>query len=55
MPLQIWFWMLMALWIIFGFWRFRGDPNPAPLWGGHLLIFLLIGTLGWQVFGAAVK
>jgi hypothetical protein len=54
MPIQIAFWILMLLGLIFGV--FNG---PAPFsWRGSapsLILFLLIGILGWQVFGAALK
>lgn len=44
----------MLLWLVFGI--FNG---PAPFsWrtsGGNLILFLLIGILGWAQFGAALK
>ncbi len=56
MQLSLLFWILMLLWAIFGvFPTFpRGtDPKYWPF-AGSLLLFILIGVLGWQVFGAAV-
>ena len=56
MTLQFWFWIIMALWLVFGFWRARAVGDQLyPFWGGHLLVFLLFAILGWQIFGAPVK
>ena len=59
MTLQIWFWLFMALWLIFGFWRNYSSPvTGQPLFigiGGHVLSFILFAILGWQVFGSPVK
>jgi len=55
MTLQIWFWLCMFLWLIFGAWKAWGEANPYPIIGGHLLQFFLFVILGWQVFGAPVK
>lgn len=53
------FWILMILWLIFGFIAWwpagvGGYSSYYPL-GGHLLIFVLFALLGWQAFGAPVK
>lgn len=49
------FWLLMLLWLIFGFvwyWPRGTPPSPAyPAIGGHVLIFLLFLLLGLAVFG----
>ncbi len=45
------FWLLMLLWLIFGFvffWPMGGSWYPV---GGNLLLFVLLGLLGWKVFG----
>ena len=57
MTLQIWFWLLMALWVLFGFWRERGNPTPNwPLWaGGTAIQFFLFLMIGWKVFGSPVN
>ena len=53
MPLSYIFWILMLLWLLWSL--------PFNKWGGtypyagNLLLFVLFGLLGWQVFGAAVK
>jgi hypothetical protein len=46
------FWILMILWLIFGLWA------AWPLgwgFGSTALLFILLGLLGWQVFGPVVK
>jgi len=59
MTLQVWFWVLYVVSLVFSFWAGYGaDPgNPYPYkrWGGNLLFYLLIGILGWATFGSPVK
>lgn len=55
MPLGVLFWVLMLLWLIFGFWQWRpvlGGPaaSYAPF-GGHILLWILLFIIGWRVFG----
>jgi len=57
MSLDAWYWIVIVLWIIVGFWRERTSPNPNwPAWGGwafvQLVLFVLIGL---RVFGSPVK
>ena len=57
MPLSILFWVIYLMSIVFGWWGFY---EPAqPLWyrrfGGYVTLWILVGVLGWQVFGPAVK
>lgn len=51
------FWILMLLWLFFGFWTLRPapgqNPNYLPL-GGNLLLFILLAILGWHAFGAPI-
>ncbi len=56
MSLDVLFWMLMIIWLIFGFWV-DNQPTPAPFLRGsrHFLLFVLFGILGWRVFGPAIK
>lgn len=54
MPLAVLFWVLMVVWLVFGFWS-RPQPSPPFWWGGWLLNFVLFAILGWQVFGPAVR
>jgi hypothetical protein len=51
------FWVLMILWLIFGF---AWNSNQAMfgswgLWGNWLLLFVLFLILGWKVFGPVVQ
>jgi len=52
------FWVLMICWLLFGLWAFwpsGGGPNGYRPIGFNTLLFVLLGLLGWQTFGAAVK
>jgi len=55
MTLSVLFWVLYIVSLVFGGWAYwpASGGNMRPL-GGTLLIFILIGILGWQVFGAAI-
>lgn len=59
MNLGIWYWLLMALWLLFGlifFWP--ASYGSVVVWyplGGNLLLFILLLILGIQVFGSPVK
>ena len=46
------FWILMILWLIFGFWSnyTPGAFNVRPF-GGHILLWVLLFLLGLEVFG----
>jgi len=51
MSLGLAFWILMLIWLVFGIgWHF-GWFGPLAPFGGVLLLFILLGLLGWQVFG----
>jgi len=57
MALGLAFWILMLLWLVFGFWSNWSNfaqGQFAPL-GGSLLLFILLLLLGWQAFGAPVQ
>jgi hypothetical protein len=58
MTIGLLFWILMLIWLIFGFVVNWGWPNTVPatygIWGHSLLLFILLGLLGWQAFGAPV-
>jgi hypothetical protein len=56
MTMALIFWILMLLWLVFGFIVQTGRlPAPYIGWGNTLLLFILFLLLGWQVFGAPVK
>lgn len=56
MPMGLLFWILMLIWLVFGVYRDwpRGDGNYVPL-GNSLLLFVLIGLLGWAAFGPPLR
>lgn len=57
MTLDVWFWILMVLWLVLGFYAeyVPGQPYPWPRGGRHLLMFLAVLVLGLRVFGGPVK
>ncbi len=54
MPLAILFWVLMIVWLVFGFIN-RPTPALPYYWPNTLINFVLFAVLGWAVFGAAIK
>jgi hypothetical protein len=49
------FWILMLLWAVFGLaWHFAMF-GPVAIWGLALIPFLLLGLLGWAVFGPPLQ
>lgn len=57
MTLQVWFWIIMALWFVIGLYADYVPGQPYPYFRGarHVLVFILFVIIGWQVFGAPVK
>lgn len=53
MPIQYIFWMIFIIAVLFGF----ASYDRATGWKGAwpLVVFVLIGILGWEAFGSAVK
>lgn len=49
----IWFWIIFVICALFGGWSLRGQP--PHFWGGGLVLFILIGLLGWGVFGPPIR
>ncbi len=56
MTTQLLFWVLMLLWLILGIAPTFPRGTDAKYWpfAGSLLLFILIGLLGWKVFGPAI-
>jgi hypothetical protein len=57
MPMSILFWMLMILWLVFGIYWNRADLRGGNygVFGGNLLLFVLLALLGWGTFGAPLR
>lgn len=57
MPIGILFWMLMILWFFFGLWWHGGELRSGNygFFGGNILLLVLLGLLGWKVFGAVLQ
>jgi hypothetical protein len=58
MQMRLLFWILMLFWLVFGVWSFWPAGGAAPLYGAmgwDLVLFLLVGLLGWKVFGAPLQ
>jgi hypothetical protein len=53
MSIALLFWVLYILAIVFSAYT-TGRTNWPGWAGGSLLYFVLIGLLGWAVFGAAI-
>lgn len=52
MTLELAFWVLMLIWLVFGFLGDRiGWWRP---WGSTILLFILLLILGWAQFGAPI-
>ncbi len=51
------FWILMLLWLVLGAWAewTPGQSYPMRRLPGSILLLVLLGLLGWRVFGAAVR
>jgi hypothetical protein len=43
--------------VLFGLWAgyVPGQPYTYRHWGGNIVLFILIGLLGWKVFGAPIQ
>ncbi len=59
MKIGILFWILMILWLLFGLWSYWPNSSGGmvaygPV-GGSLLLFVLLGLLGWMVFGPPLQ
>lgn len=54
MSAGIWFWIIYVIVGIFGFgWGFSNEADRRWL-GGSFVIFILVGLLGWGVFGPPI-
>jgi hypothetical protein len=57
MPISILFWTIYVVAVIFGVWS-NYAPNQ-PQWfraaGAYLVLWLLVGILGWHAFGPVIR
>jgi len=51
------FWMLMILWAVLGIGGnlYEGPYRSRILFGGNLLLFVLLFLVGWKLFGFVVQ
>lgn len=55
MTMSMVFWVLFLVAFIFGGWTANtSTPNPRIVLATDLITFVLLGLLGWRVFGAAI-
>ncbi len=54
MSLGLVFWILMLLWLLFGFAVYRGIAGTYGWAGNSLLLFILLLLLGWHAFGPPI-
>lgn len=51
----VWFWIIYVIIGVFGtFWGIEKAPDRRWL-GGGIILFILIGLLGWGVFGPPIR
>ena len=59
MPAGLWFWIIYVLCLVLGLglnWPANpGDRNAWRPFGSNLVVLILLGLLGWGVFGPPIK
>ncbi len=55
MPMNLLFWVIYLLAFLIGFWGHYGTDGWPRRAGGWGVLWLLVGILGWRVFGAAIR
>jgi hypothetical protein len=56
MSAGLWFWLLYVICLVFGLWAvWPNDRAQIRPLGGQLVIFILLGLLGWGVFGPPIR
>ena len=57
MSLQVWFWAIFVISLLFGCFDEYEASKPYPWHVGlrHLLLYVLVGILAWAQFGGPVK
>jgi hypothetical protein len=54
MSAGIWFWLLYVICVVFGGWLIW-PAQDRRMFGSYGVIMILIGLLGWAVFGSPLK
>jgi len=55
MTLQVWFWAIYVLSILFGGYRAVSDPSSRSYWLNTVVFYVLVGLLGLATFGGPLK
>ena len=57
MPLSLLFWTIYLISIIFGWWGsyVANDAAWPRRFGSYVALWVLVGLLGWHVFGPAIR
>lgn len=59
MPAGIWFWIIYVICAIFGmFFNWPAEPGTPWSWrpfGWSIVLLILIGLLGWGIFGPPIR
>jgi len=56
MTAAIWFWIFFVISLVFsGGWYWRNTATLQPFGPFSLIFFILIGLLGWGIFGAPIR
>ncbi len=58
MQMRMLFWILMLFWLLVGVWSLWPASGAVLAYGAMgwgLVLFLLVGLLGWKVFGAPLQ
>ncbi len=55
MPIGLLFWIVFLIGFLLSGWGWRGSANEPWVWGGGLILWLLLGLLGWHAFGGLVR
>lgn len=53
MDKAIWFWIIYVICVVFSGWSLW--PGDRKVWGGSLVLYVLIFLLGLGVFGSPIK
>lgn len=54
MGANIWFWLIYIISLVFGGWLMWPNEDRR-IFGSWGVLFLLIGILGWTVYGSPIK